>query len=777
MSQKTRIHEIAKRIGITSAELIEVCQKAGLTHIKHASNAVDPGEAELVRKTVIKLYKPKEVPKPKIIEARPKQAPAPVKAAAKPEAKPKATPAQAPLRVAPVAAVVEAEEKEEEKEKEKAKPVKAKPAFTRARDVRIEARRAAVVGKEEEETEDAASQRRREGAAKVERVPSRTRTVVFKHITKPPVKKKETKIELTLPVTVRELSERMGVSATDIIRRLMTEHKILANINQNLEAEAVKLLGMDYDVEITLKAPKSAEDALKELMPEDRPEDLQARPPVVALLGHVDHGKTSILDRIRHTKVASTEDGGITQSIGAWQMDHNGHALTFVDTPGHEAFTAMRARGAQVTDIVILVVAADDGVMPQTEEAVSHARAAGVPIVVAINKVDKPEANSMRVKQQLAGQGINPEDWGGEVGCVDVSALTGKGIEELIERTLLEAEIREFKGNPNRPATGVVLEARTDPGRGVVANVIVRNGTLRTGDVILCGAASGRVRALINNRGQDIPEAGPSVPVSVSGLNRLPEAGDTFVVVPDLELVGKIAEERYNRLQEKRLHPRAHVTLETLYQNLAAGKKEQLRLIIKADVKGSLEPLVSSFARIETEAVGVRVLHQGVGSVNVSDVLLADASDAVIIAFRVGAEERADSLARERGVEIRNFRVIYDAVQAVRKAMEGLLKPEIREEKLGVAEVRKTFKISRRGTIAGCFVREGTIRRSGRARVIREGKGLHEGPVAGLRIGKEDTREVDRGFECGIKLEGWNDIQVGDLIECFTLAEVKAVLA
>ena len=782
MVEKVKIYEIAKRAGISSAELVEICQRAGYKDIKHHSNVVPPDQAEEIRKAAIRLYRPKEPvpvkqkpkPEPKKVEAEQKKAP-PRPVAPKKEPPKVPLPAQVKLAAPPtpkgwrarvaereledakheVRALGRAAGVEEEVQEQDRVPAPVRPAGRER-----PARRAKEKPREEQP-----------GARSVKR------TVVFKQIRKVPVKKKEEKIELTLPVSVRDLSERLGVSASDIIRRLLLEHQIRANINQDLDKEVVELLGIEYGVEIALKEPKGASQLLKELIPTDRPEELRPRPPVVTLLGHVDHGKTSILDRIRNTQVAATEDGGITQAIGAWQIGHKGRPLTFIDTPGHEAFTAMRARGAQVTDVVILVVAADDGVMAQTEEAISHARAAGVPIVVALNKMDKPEASPMRVLQQLAAHGLNPEEWGGPVGCVRVSALTGQGTDDLIERTLLEAELLELKANPDRRANGAVLEARMEEGRGVVASIVIRSGTLRKGDIMVCGPAYGRVRSMLTDRGEEIESAGPSTPVAVSGLDVVPEAGDTFVVVDDQDVARNIAQMRRGRLEKDRRRPRAHVTLENLYQSLAAGRERHLRLVLKADVQGSLEPLVESLQRIGTEEVSVRLLHQGVGSVNVSDVLLADASDAVILAFRVTVEERARVLAKECGVDIRHYRVIYDAVQAVRDALEGLLEPELREEKVGVLEVRQVFKISRVGSVAGCYVREGQVRRAGRIRLLRNGTVMHDGTIASLRRGKNDVREVESGFECGIKLEGYDDIQVGDLIECYAVKELKRALS
>ncbi len=761
MAPKVKIYEIAKRIGISSSELVKLCQRAGYDHIKHYSNAVPPEEAEEIRKSAIRLYRPKEVVPPKK-KVKPKKAEKPEKEKPKKipsteHVKPVAPPT--PKGRQPRAAVVRKPEE---------KPPRAQPP-------RVEQKGApaAPPTRRRRERKPPSPQER----AREQKPRSTRRTVIFKQVRKPPTKKKETKIELTLPVTVRDLSERMGVSASELIKRLMLDHHVRVNINQIIEREVVELIGLAYGVEITFRAAKSAEEMLAELIPQDRPEDLKPRSPVVALLGHVDHGKTSILDRIRSTRVAGTEDGGITQDIGAWQINYKGRVLTFVDTPGHEAFTAMRARGAQVTDLVILVVAADDGVMAQTVEAVSHARAARVPIVVALNKIDKPESNPMRVMQQLVGQDLNPEEWGGEVGCVQVSALTGEGIDELIERTLLEAELLEPKANFERRADGAVLEARMGGGLGVVANVIVRNGTIRKGNIMLCGPAHGRVRSLLDEDGKEVQQAGPSTPVAVSGLDKVPGAGDRFVVVEELEVARNIAEQHHARLEEERRQPRAHVTLENLYESLAAGREQRLRVVLKADAKGSLEPLVNSLQRLGTDEVSVRFLHQAVGSVNTSDVLLADASDAVILAFRVGIQDRARSLARDSAVDIRYYRVIYEAVQTVRDSLEGLLKPELREERLGVAEVRQVFRISRVGSVAGCYVREGQIRRGGRVRLLHDGTVVHEGTIASLRREKDDVREVEGGYECGIRFERYDDVRVGDLIECYTVREVKRTLS
>jgi translation initiation factor IF-2 len=746
MSENVKIYEIARKVNISSTELVEICQRAGYDEIIHHSNAVSPEKAEEIRKAAIRLYTPKEEPKKK--KKKKKKATGGAKRGKKTTKRKKKKDIPTTDHVRPVA------------------PPKPKGRGAQKETKKSQAR------KRREEAEKRQVRRKKKPKKKTRR------TVVFKEPKrKPPEKKKITEISVTPPVSLRELSEKMGVSASELIKKLMLDHQIRANINQALDEEVVELLALEYDIEVKFETAKSAEERLEELIPEDEPEQMEPRPPVIALLGHVDHGKTTILDQIRHTSVAGTEDGGITQDIGAWQVEYDGQPITFVDTPGHEAFTQMRARGANVTDVVILVVAADDGVMAQTEEAIAHARAAGVPIVVALNKIDKPDANAMRAMQQLAGHDLNPEEWGGDVGCIQVSALNGEGIDELLERTLLEAELLELEANYDRRADGIVLEARMQEGMGVVANVIVRNGTLRPGDIVVCGPAYGRVRSLLNQRGEEMEEAGPSTAAAVSGLDEVPEAGESFVVVEDLDVAREVAQERREQIEEERRRPRSHVTLENLYESLAAGEEEQVRIVVKGDVKGSLEPLVQSLEQLETEDVGVRILHRGVGPVNISDVLLADASDAIIVAFRVGVEDRARQEAEEDGVDIRYFRVIYEAIEAIHDAMEGMLAPELREERLGVAEIREVFRISRIGNIAGCYVRDGQVRRAGRVRLQRNGKVIHEGRIESLRREKNDVREVESGYECGIKLENYDDIQEGDLIECFAVREVKRALS
>ncbi len=749
MSDSVRIHEIAKSIGISSADLIEVCHRGGRADIKHHSQAVPPDEAEEIRKMVIRLYRPKEKPK---LKTQKEKTPAPQ------EQKPSPPP-----------------------ERPAAKKASKIPSTRDVKPVPPPKPRAARMREEEAEEQDRrsrkTSRKRKSESEKPKRERIKKRTIVFKQPKRVIEKKREEKIEMMRPVTVRELSERMGIPANQIIRELMFEHGLRANINQTIEDEYVQLIGMAHDVEITLQEPKSAEDELLESMEEDKPEDLVPRPPVIAMLGHVDHGKTTILDRIRNTSVAESEAGGITQDIGAWQIEADGQLLTFIDTPGHEAFTAMRARGAKITDLVVLVVAADDGLMPQTIEAISHARAAEVPIVVALNKIDRPEANAMRVMQQLAGQDLNPEEWGGETGCVPVSGLTGEGIQELIDRIVLEAELLEVTANPDRSAVGAVLEARMEPGLGAVTDIIVQNGTLRRGDIVVCGNAYGTVRSMFDDRGEEIDEALPAQPVSLSGLNQVPEAGDALLAVESIDTARSVAEERDEHLQRRRLQPRRHVTLENLYESIQRGERKHLNVIVKADVQGSLDPLVKSLSDLGNEEVSVKLIHSGIGPVNRSDVLLADASDAIILAFRVSVEDRMRDVAEELGVEILEYSVIYEVATQIRSGLEGLLEPELKEEHLGTAEVRQVFRISRFGVIAGCYVADGVIRRNSRIRVHRDGEVIHEGAIASLRQEKNDVREVGTSRECGINLEGFNNIQPGDRLESFVVQKVRRTLS
>ena len=580
------------------------------------------------------------------------------------------------------------------------------------------------------------------------------------------------------PVSVKDLSQALGIKVSDLLRVLMLELKVTAQINSFLENHVVELAAEALGRKVVFKETLGAEEELLQELEEEtpNPENLVPRPPVITVLGHVDHGKTSLLDKIREANVAATEAGGITQHIGAYRiLTEKGQEITVIDTPGHEAFTQMRARGAQVTDIAVLVVAADDGVMPTTEEAINHAKAAGVPIVVAINKVDKPGANPMRAMQQLASLGLNPEEWGGDVGMIQTSAVTGQGIQDLLDRIILEAEILDLKADPTLPARGTVLEAKQTPEEGTVVSFLVQNGTLRKGDNVLCGSTVGRVRLIKDDQGQTIPEAGPSWPVQVVGLPELPEAGEKFYVTKDLKKGKEVAEKRREQEREKRLAEKSIVTLETLSEQLKKKQIEELRVILKVDVKGSLEPLKHSITQLKHEEVEVRVLHAAVGAVTEADVDLAEASGAIIIAFNVQADELARAKAEERGIQIAYFDVIYDVVDAVKSAIEGKLKPIEKEVTLGKAEVRKVFKFQKR-SIAGCFVLEGLVQRNANVRLLRDGKEVFKGRLSSLRREKDDVREVKAGFECGLMLDGHDDIKEGDTLEFFEIQYEKRTL-
>jgi translation initiation factor IF-2 len=587
------------------------------------------------------------------------------------------------------------------------------------------------------------------------------------------IEREKKKIKVAEFITVNELANIIGVPASEIIKKCLNLG-LVVSINQRLDFDTITLIASDYGFEV-----ERAEEYLEDIIEEepDRPEDLEPRPPVVTIMGHVDHGKTTLLDYIRQSNIVAGEAGGITQHIGAYQVTlPNGKQITFIDTPGHEAFTAMRARGAQVTDIVVLVVAADDAVMPQTVEAINHALAANVPIIVAINKIDKPEANPDKIKQQLAERGILVEDWGGKYQCVEISAKYGKNVDLLLEKILLEAEIMDLKANPKKKARGVVIESKLDKGRGPIGTVLVQNGTLKIGDPFVAGTTFGRVRAMFDERGNRVEVAKPSTPVQVIGFDNLPEAGDSFVVVEDEKTAREIANRRSQLKREQRFRQLRAVSLDKLSEQIKEGKVKELPIIIKADVNGSVEALSDSLMKLSNEEVKVRIIHRAVGAISESDVLLAQASGAIIIGFNVRPTSAAKKLAESENVEIRLYNIIYNVINDVKSALEGMLEPEKREEILGTAEVRETFKIAKVGTVAGCFVTEGKILRNARARLIRNGIVIYDGKIASLKRFKDDVKEVEAGLECGIALENYNDIKVGDIIEAYNILEVKRKL-
>ena len=572
-------------------------------------------------------------------------------------------------------------------------------------------------------------------------------------------------------ITVRDLSERIGKPAGEIIKKLMGLD-IMATINSDLDYDTALLVCSDFGIELELKLDKTAEDFLSDEDVVDDESALITRPPVVTIMGHVDHGKTSLLDYIRKTRVTATEAGGITQHIGAYTVEVNGQQITFLDTPGHEAFTAMRARGAQCTDIAILVVAADDGVMPQTIEAINHAKAAKVPIIVAINKCDRPGADPERIKTQLTEYNLVCEEWGGDTIMVPVSALTGEGVNTLLEMILLEAEVLDLKANPNRLARGIIVEAKLDKGRGPVATVLVQNGTLHTGDTIVAGTAYGRVRAMVNDRGERVTEAAPSTPVEVIGFNDVPEAGDQISAVEDDRLSRLVAEERKQKLRAALVKNDSKASLDDLFNQIGSGVKD-LNVIVKADVQGSVEAVKQSLEKLSNDEVQVKTIHGGVGAINETDVMLAAASNAIIIGFNVRPDSKASQVAEREQIDIRLYRVIYDAIEEIQAAMKGMLAPKFREVILGHAQVRQTFKVSGVGTIAGGYVTDGKIQRNAQIRLLRDNVVIHEGKIDSLKRFKDDAREVAQGFECGIGIENYNDVKDGDVIECFVMEEIK----
>lgn len=588
----------------------------------------------------------------------------------------------------------------------------------------------------------------------------------------PEVKEIPAKITYQDGITVGELAEKINVDSSEIVKKLFLLG-IMANINQSLDEETLELIVDDYGVEIEKEIVINEEDLSIYFDDEEDDEDAIERPAVVTIMGHVDHGKTTLLDSIRHTKVTAGEAGGITQHIGAYQIENDGKKITFLDTPGHAAFTTMRARGAQVTDITILVVAADDGVMPQTIEAINHAKEANVPTIVAVNKVDKPTANPDRVMQELTEYGLVPEDWGGDTIFVPLSALSGDGIDSLLEMIVLVSEVQELKANPDKRAVGTVIEAELDKSRGPSASLLVQNGTLNVGDSIVVGNTYGRIRAMVNDLGQRIKSAGPSTPVEITGINDVPQAGDRFVIFSDEKQARRIGEARHeeNILQQRQ--ESKNVSLDNLFEQMKQGEMKDLNVIIKGDVQGSVEALAASLMKIDVEGVNVRIIHTAVGAINESDVTLANASNGIIIGFNVRPDTGAKRSAEAENVDMRLHRVIYTVIEEIESAMKGMLDPEFEEQVIGQAEVRQTFKVSKVGTIAGSYVTDGKITQNAGVRVIRDGVVQFEGELDTLKRYKDDVKEVAQGYECGITIEKYNDLKEGDIIEAYEMVEIK----
>lgn len=582
-------------------------------------------------------------------------------------------------------------------------------------------------------------------------------------------------IQLQDNVTVKELSEIIDKNPSEIITKLM-KLGIMATINQELDYDTAEIIASEFGIEVEL-IEKLDNDDINDIndieIEPDRPEDLKPRSPVVTVMGHVDHGKTSLLDAIRKTKVTTNEAGGITQHIGASEIEVNDKNIVFLDTPGHEAFTSMRARGADVTDIAILVVAADDGVMPQTVEAINHAKAAEVPIIIAINKMDKETANPDRVKQELSDHGILVEEWGGDIIAVPVSAMTGENMDTLLEMILLVAEMEELKANPDRKAIGVVIEAQLDVGKGSTATVLIQNGTLKIGDSVVIGATHGKIRAMMNDKGKRVKKTGPSTAVEITGLAEVPAAGDQLIVVKDDKTAKSIAEKRINRIKDEQVKESKNISLDALFSQMEEGEIKELNIIVKADVQGSVQAVKQSLSKLSNDEVAIKPIHGGVGAITETDVTLASASNAIIIGFNVRPTTSADSLAKKENVDMRTYRVIYKAIEDIEAAMKGMLDPEFQEEELGKAEVRATFKVPGAGIIAGSYVIEGKILRNAKLRLVRDGIIIHEGTIDSLKRFKDDAREVATGYECGIGITQFNDVKEGDIIEAYQMKEIE----
>jgi translation initiation factor IF-2 len=583
-------------------------------------------------------------------------------------------------------------------------------------------------------------------------------------------KKQPVKVQIPDEIAVGELASRMKKTASEVIKCLI-KMGTFASVSDIVDYDTAALVAMEMGCKVEKEVIVTVEEQLIDVS-EDKAEDLIPRAPVVVVMGHVDHGKTSLLDYIRHANVASGEAGGITQAIGAYTVEIGGKPITFLDTPGHEAFTSMRARGAMVTDIAILVVAADDGIMPQTVESINHAKAANIPVVVAINKMDVTGANPERIKQQLTEYDLVSEEWGGDTIVCPISAKTGMGIDNLLENLVILAEVQELKANPNRAARGTVIEARLDKGRGPIMTVLVQNGTLKQGDIIIAGTAVGRVRTMIDDKGRHVTSAGPSTPVEISGISEVPSAGDVFNAVADERMARELAEERRIAITNNALGGNRKVSLDDLFSQIQAGEMKTLNIIVKADVQGSAEAVKSSLEKISNEEVRVRVIHSAVGAVNESDVMLAATSGAIIVGFNVRPDAAAKDYATRNDVDIRLYRVIYDCINEIEAAMKGMLAPKFKENIIGHAEVRETYKVSKVGTVCGCYCTDGKIQRGCKVRILRDNIVVHEGELASLRRFKDDVREVASGYECGMQVEKFNDIKVGDIIECFVMEQI-----
>ncbi|MBE7022018.1 MAG: translation initiation factor IF-2 [Ruminococcaceae bacterium] len=753
---KVRVHELAKVLDTNSKELIALLGEYGYV-IKNHMSVLEEDQLDIIFEVFTQRFdKAVEIP----VFGREK--------AAEPEKPKKAKKKGGETAATEAEPVVEAEPLSDE-------PIKRKVRHVDTRQTVVDVNKMDTEKLEElvptNVSEDGVKKQKLKKGANRHRDNNVTAKIKTPPVKEQKVKKEKKKVLIPNEISVGEFASRMGVSPTEIIKKLMTLG-IMAAINQTIEFDVASLIAEDMGAIVEQEIILTAEEILL-AEEEDKPEDLEPRSPVVVVMGHVDHGKTSLLDAIRSTNVTDTEAGGITQHIGAHRVRIHDKKITFLDTPGHEAFTAMRARGAQVTDIAILVVAADDGVMPQTIEAINHAKAANVSIIVAINKIDKEGANPDRIKQDLTEHGLIPEEWGGDTICVEVSAKQKLNIEGLLEMVLLVAEMRDLKANPNRKAKGTVIESRLDKGRGPVATVLVQNGTLKVGDIVLAGTAIGHVRAMLDDKGRKIKKAAPSVPAEITGLSETPDGGDLFYVIEDERLGKTVVENRKQQLKEERIKAHTAVTLDDLFDRIKEGQVKELNIIVKADVQGSVEAVRQSLEKLSNEEVRVKVIHGGVGAIRESDVMLAFASNAIIVGFNVRPDPGAAASAERQGVDVRLYRVIYNAIEEIEAAMKGMLEPTYREEVTGHAEIRQTFKVSGVGTIAGCYVLDGTIARNTQVRLVRDGIVVHEGKLASLKRFKDDVKEVNSGYECGLGIENFNDIKEGDIVEGFKMVEVE----
>ena len=770
--EKYRIHEVAKDFNTTSKVISEILTEY-VAAPKNHMQVLEEAELDIIFEYLTQHNQVGSIAEVFAVPEPPKQAPAPAQPAAEGQ-KPDAAPAPAQPQPQPAAP-----------RKQEQKPHVPRPvAEKRVIDTRGSTN--TNLSKYDEKFDNMAGERGEKQRGGKEKINSKNKQKQnmqmsaknrqrerdkMQKLQLEIAKKQQLRVSIPDEISVGELASRMKKTAAEVIKRLI-KLGVFASVSDVIDYDTAALVAMDLNCIVEKEVIVTVEERLIDDR-EDTADELLPRAPVVVVMGHVDHGKTSLLDYIRKANVASGEAGGITQHIGAYTVEVGGSPITFLDTPGHEAFTSMRARGAMVTDIAILVVAADDGIMPQTVESINHAKAAGIPIVVAINKMDVAGANPDRIKQQLTEYEIVPEEWGGDAIVCPISAKTGMGIENLLENLVLLAEVQELKANPDRAAKGTVIEARLDKGRGPIMTVLVQNGTLHSGDVIIAGTAVGRVRTMTNDKGQRVESAGPSIPVEITGMSEVPGAGDVFNAVGDERMARELVAQRKEQQKNETLGGNRKVSLEDLFSQIQAGEMKDFNIIVKADVQGSAEAVKTSLEKLSNEEVRVRVIHSGVGAINESDVMLAATSGAVIVGFSVRPDNAARDSAARSGVDVRMYRVIYDCINEIEAAMKGMLAPKFREAIIGHAEIRETYKVSKIGTVCGCYVPDGKIQRGCSVRVLRDNVVIHEGALASLRRFKDDVKEVNEGYECGMQIEKFNDVKVGDVIECFVMEEIK----